>query len=82
MTSKKAINAPYDGKADRVRGTRAEYDGVVVSNGNQVRITITSVAERGDRGPGGVRTPDGRPIGTVTAFCRGQTLCPDWVNSL
>ncbi|GHF41758.1 MULTISPECIES: hypothetical protein [Streptomyces] len=81
MRGKKAINAPYNGKADRVRGTRAEYDGVVTSGGS-VRMTITSVAERDDVGPGGSRTPDGRPIGTVTAFCRGQTLCPDWINNL
>ncbi|MEU9983536.1 hypothetical protein [Streptomyces sp. NPDC050856] len=81
MRGKKAINAPYNGVADRVRGSRAEYDGVVTSGGS-VRMTITSVAERGERGPGGVNTPDGRPIGTVTAFCRGQTLCPDWINSL
>lgn len=75
MRSKKAINAPYNGKADRVRGTRAEYDGVVTSGGS-VKMTITSIAERGEKGPGGVTTPDGRPIGTVTGFCRGQTLWP------
>lgn len=81
MRSKKAINAPYDGKVDRIKGSRAEYDGVVTSGGS-VRMTVTSVAERGTVGPGGLHTPDGRPIGTVTAFCRGQTLCPDWINSL
>ncbi|NML49022.1 hypothetical protein HHL19_01400 [Streptomyces sp. R302] len=81
MCTQKAINAPYNGKADRVRGSRAEYDGVITSGGT-VRMTITSAAERGERGPHGQDTPDGRPIGTVTAFCRGQTLCPDWVNQL
>ncbi|WP_432120732.1 hypothetical protein [Streptomyces sp. S1] len=81
MCTQKAITAPYNGKADRVRGSRAEYDGVITSGGT-VRMTITSVAERGERGPNGQNTPDGRPIGTVTAFCRGQTLCPDWVNQL
>ncbi|MCB5163931.1 hypothetical protein LG634_03650 [Streptomyces bambusae] len=81
MCTQKAINAPYNGNADRVTGDRAEYDGVITSGGS-VRMTITSVAERGGRGPNGRNTPDGRPIGTVTAFCRGQTLCPDWVNQL
>jgi hypothetical protein len=47
-----------------------------------VRIVTTSSAEEGEKGPDGVHTPDGRPIGTVTAFCRGQTVCPDWVNNL
>ncbi|MEU4065901.1 hypothetical protein AB0F25_26370 [Streptomyces wedmorensis] len=81
MCTQKAINAPYNGREDRVNGSRAEYDGVITSGGS-VRMTITSVAERGERGPNGQNTPDGRPIGTVTAFCRGQTLCPDWVNQL
>jgi hypothetical protein len=81
VRSKKFINAPYNGEADRVRGSRAEYDGVIAS-GSRVRMKITSVAERGKRGPEGVRTPDGRPIGTITSFCRGQTLCLDWVNHI
>ncbi|MFJ9703391.1 hypothetical protein [Streptomyces fradiae] len=81
MRSKKAVTAPYNGRADRGSGNRWEYDGVITSGGS-VRMTITSVAERGERGPGGVRTPDGRPIGTITAFCRGQTVCPDWVNQI
>ncbi|WP_330294350.1 hypothetical protein [Streptomyces sp. NBC_00503] len=41
-----------------------------------------SIAERGNRGPAGAPTPDGRLIGTITAYCRGQTLCPDWINTL
>ncbi len=39
-------------------------------------------AERGEKGPGGVKTPDGRPIGTITSYCKGQTVCPDWVNNI
>ncbi|MFD4828998.1 hypothetical protein ACFWPV_03930 [Streptomyces uncialis] len=81
MRSKKAVTAPYAGRADRGSGNRWEYWGVITS-GSAVRMDITSVAERGERGPGGVRTPDGRPIGTITAYCRGQTLCPDWVNHI
>ncbi|WP_405862762.1 hypothetical protein OG361_40850 [Streptomyces sp. NBC_00090] len=81
VCTQKVINAPYDGKADRVRGNRAEYDAVITSGGT-VRMTTTSIAERGKRGPNGQNTPDGRPIGTVTAYCRRQTLCPDWVNQL
>lgn len=45
-------------------------------------MTTVSIAERGNRGPAGFPTPDGRPIGTITAYCRGQTLCPDWINTL
>lgn len=81
MCGKQAITAPYNGEPDREHGTRLEYDGVV-TDGSSVRMTTTSVAEEGEKGPGGVHTPDGRPIGTVTAFCRGQTVCPDWVNNL
>lgn len=72
---------PCNGNADRVRGSRAEYNGVITSGGS-VRMTITSDAERGERGPNGQNTLDGRPIGTVTAFYRGQTLCPDWGDQL
>ncbi|MEV8054069.1 tyrosine-type recombinase/integrase [Streptomyces bacillaris] len=35
---------PCNGNADRVRGSRAEYDGVITSGGS-VRMTITSDAE-------------------------------------
>ncbi|MEV7617562.1 hypothetical protein [Streptomyces sp. NPDC089799] len=82
MYSAKAINAPYDGTADKVTGTRVEYWGVVATNQGQVRMRTVSVAERGTRGPAGKPTPDGRPIGTMTAYCLGQTVCPDWVNDL
>ncbi|MFD5416922.1 hypothetical protein ACFWJT_02630 [Streptomyces sp. NPDC127069] len=71
MRSEKAIDAPYH-----------EYWGVIATNSGQVRMNTVSVAERGDRGPGGERTPDGRPLGTVTAYCLGQTVCPDWVDDL
>ncbi|MGQ5640925.1 MULTISPECIES: hypothetical protein, partial [unclassified Streptomyces] len=81
MCGKHAINAPYNGKPDGINGTRLEYIGVV-TDGESVRMVTTSSAEEGEKGPGGVHTPDGRPIGTVTAFCRGQTVCPDWVNNL
>ncbi|MFF5705683.1 hypothetical protein ACFY7H_24840 [Streptomyces sp. NPDC012794] len=47
-----------------------------------MRMRTVSFAERGTSGPAGARTPDGRPLGTVTAYCLGQTLCPDWVNDL
>ncbi|KIF00776.1 hypothetical protein PL81_39300 [Streptomyces sp. RSD-27] len=82
MRSEKAIDAPYHGRADKVSGTRAEYWGVIATNSGQVRMSTVSVSERGDRGPGGERTPDGRPLGTMTAYCVGQTVCPDWVNDL
>ncbi|MEU2251261.1 hypothetical protein [Streptomyces sp. NPDC019224] len=81
VCTKTVINTPYDGKADRGKGNRVECDAVITS-GASVRMTTTSIAERGERGPNGQNTPDGRPIGTVTAFCRGQTMCPDWVNQL
>ncbi|MFD3870298.1 hypothetical protein [Streptomyces sp. NPDC058623] len=81
MRSEKAIDAAYHGNADKVTGNRAEYWAVVVTNNGQVRMTTVSIAERGNRGPAGVPTPDGRPIGTITAYCRGQTLCPDWINT-
>ncbi|WP_138965393.1 hypothetical protein [Streptomyces sp. YIM 121038] len=81
VTSKKFINAPYNGNADRVHGTRAEYDGVI-THGSQVRMNILGSAERGEKGPNGVHTPDGRPIGTITSYCKGQTVCPDWVNDI
>ncbi|MFF4232494.1 hypothetical protein [Streptomyces sp. NPDC001820] len=82
---KKVITAAYNGRADRhPRPSRYEYDAVVATSQGGIRLTVTSVAERGNYGPGPTapRTPDGRPIGTVTVFCRGQTVCPDWVNDL
>ncbi|MBT2389232.1 hypothetical protein J7E87_07285 [Streptomyces sp. ISL-1] len=82
---KKVITAAYNGNADRhPRPTRYEYDAVVATSQGGIRLTVTSVAEQGTYGPGPTapHTPDGRPIGTVTVFCRGQTVCPDWVNDL
>lgn len=25
-------------------------------------------------------SPDGRPVGVLTAFCKGMQVCPMWVN--
>jgi hypothetical protein len=84
MCSKKAITAPYNGLPDRQNssGNRGEYDGVVTTNSGQVRLTITSVAEWTEGTVYWGRTPDGRPVGTITSFCRGQTYCPDWINDI
>ncbi|MFF0065684.1 hypothetical protein ACFYRC_29860 [Streptomyces sp. NPDC005279] len=85
VSRKEGITAAYNGNADRhPRPTRYEYDAVVATSQGGIRLTVTSVAEQGTYGPGptGPHTPDGRPIGTVTVFCRGQTVCPDWVNDL
>lgn len=83
MWGKHVIAAAYDGLPDKwTSKTRAEYYAVVATSDGSVHLRTTSIAEFGTTGPEGDVTPDGRPIGTVTAYCNGQTYCPDWINAL
>ncbi|KWW97886.1 hypothetical protein TH66_21005 [Carbonactinospora thermoautotrophica] len=79
MCSPRAIEAPYHGYPDETQGTRNVYYGYVLVNGRP-RIKLKSVADTSQRTALG-NTPDGRPVGTLTAYCMGMERCPDWVNS-
>ncbi|MFF4096499.1 hypothetical protein ACFYYY_22295 [Streptomyces sp. NPDC001834] len=64
---------------DRKSGGRLEYYGVARNGRRMVGIVVIVQYAR--------RTADGEhdagkgeKIGVITAYCKGVTKCPDWVN--
>ncbi|MBM0274968.1 hypothetical protein [Micromonospora tarensis] len=66
------------------QGSHIEYQALLtdLSNGSiKIRVRIvTQAASRTDDGR--YVTPDGRNVGTITAYCEGVTKCPSWVNQI
>jgi hypothetical protein len=61
-----------------IRASGAFLSGLPLgATGTECRTVIVA----GSTGPAGEATPDGRAIGTVTAYCKGMTYCPAWVNN-
>lgn len=82
LYSEGIIIETYQGNPDVQEGSHFEFPGVV-TDGNNVYVHIRVVAEENDITADSVwLTPDGRPVGTITAFCEGYDDCPDWVNSV
>lgn len=66
------------------QGAHLEYQALLtnMSNGS-IKIKIRIVVQAANRTDNGKwRTPDGKNIGTITAYCEGVTKCPDWVNQV
>lgn len=66
------------------QGAHLEYQALLtnLSNGSiqlKVRIVVQAASRTDD---GQWITPDGRNIGTITAYCEGYNQCPSWVNQL
>ncbi|MFB7598233.1 hypothetical protein [Streptomyces sp. NPDC056160] len=75
------VNAPLNGKPDKTDGRGGlEYWGYAFDGRHaQVKIIVKAQVTR--------RTQDkrydagkGQMIGVITAFCKGMTKCPDWMN--
>jgi hypothetical protein len=66
------------------QGAHKEYKALVLKPGTlKVKMTIRIVVQAASRTDDGkYRTPDGKNIGTITAYCEGRTKCPAWINKL
>ncbi|MFD6423751.1 hypothetical protein [Streptomyces sp. NPDC060198] len=73
------VDAPLAGRVDRKSGGRLEYYGVARNGTKLVNIVVIVQYTR--------RTADceydagtGKKVGVVTAYCKGMTKCPNWIN--
>ena len=66
------------------QGAHKEYKAVVTQRGNlRIKMTIIMVVQAASRTDDGkYRTPDGKNVGTITAYCKDRAKCPSWVNQL
>ncbi|MDH6462282.1 hypothetical protein M2302_002460 [Micromonospora sp. A200] len=85
LTSSKPIKAAFQThKPDKASGARLEYISWAtdMSNGSvrlQVRVIVQAATRTDD---GKYRTPDGKNVGVITAYCQGYNKCPAWVNKI
>ncbi|MGC4744668.1 hypothetical protein ACLQ28_03230 [Micromonospora sp. DT201] len=66
------------------QGAHIEYQALLtdLSNGS-IKIKVRMVTQAANRTDDGrYVSPDGRNIGTITAYCEGVTKCPAWVNQI
>jgi hypothetical protein len=62
-------------------GTRYQYGGVIANPASlQVVMAIVASPDQSTKTQWGT-TPDGRPMGLITAYCKNVEPCPSWVNS-
>jgi hypothetical protein len=82
LTSQTPVLAAYnDNLPDAVSGDRREYTAYLTDSSGDLYATILAINWQGTSTQDGkFTTPDGRPIGTITAYCQGVTLCPAAVN--
>ncbi|MEH0823371.1 MULTISPECIES: hypothetical protein [unclassified Micromonospora] len=71
-------------KPDKINGNRIEYIAYVVNTGSGaihkiVRVITQNASHSSDYA---YVTPDGKPVGVITAYCQGENKCPDWVNKV
>ncbi|MBQ0894919.1 hypothetical protein KBX37_17745 [Micromonospora sp. U56] len=71
-------------KPDKINGNRIEYIAYVVNTGNGAIHKIVRVITQNARHSSdyAYETPDGKPVGVITAYCQGENKCPDWVNKV
>jgi len=76
----RVINAALSGRVDVKHGGRLEYFGIALDN-NHRQVTIVVIAQYSRRTPDGeYDAGKGNKIGVITAYCKGTTKCPNWVN--
>jgi hypothetical protein len=81
----RAIGAAHRGVVEQ--GAHVEYQAIVTQYQPprppratmKIRI-VTQLATRTDDRR--YTSPDGKYIGTITAYCEGVNRCPDWVNAI
>jgi hypothetical protein len=74
------IDGTYQEVPESHSGTRYQYGGVLTDSNGNVKMRFVSSQDQSETTAWG-NTPDGRPMGTITAYCKGYTLCPSWVNA-
>lgn len=85
LLSNKPIQAAFQThKPDKAVGAHLEYIALAVDPANgTIYLTIRVIVQAAIRTDDGkYRTPDGKNIGVVTAYCEGHTVCPAWVNTI
>ncbi|WP_409181749.1 hypothetical protein F9C11_35565 [Amycolatopsis sp. VS8301801F10] len=84
IRTERAIKAAYENNfpdPDKSNGTHLEYLAFLVDAQGDIFVIVRVINEQAPRtSDGQYTTPDGRPIGTITAFCEGVNVCPDVVN--
>lgn len=80
IKSCRVIDAALSGRVDVKHGGRLEYFGIALDNGDK-QIGIVVIAQYSRRTPDGeYDAGKGNKIGVITAYCKGVTKCPNWVN--
>lgn len=84
ITTERAIktayehNYPAEGPS---HGNHLEYLAFITDTQGDIELTVRVINEQGASTSDGVyTTPNGEPIGTITAFCEGVNVCPNYVN--
>ena len=81
LCSLRVIIAAIEGRGDKeiLGAFRARYTAHIVGEGTDITVRVLVHTGR-DTARGD--TPDGRPVGVITAYCDGMERCPDVVNTL
>ncbi|MFF1649532.1 hypothetical protein [Streptomyces sp. NPDC058240] len=75
----RVVDAALAGKVDKRSGGRLEYYGVARNNTHLVNVVvIVQYARR--TADGEYDAGKGKKIGVITAYCKGVTKCPNWIN--
>ncbi|WP_331754235.1 hypothetical protein OHA19_40635 (plasmid) [Streptomyces sp. NBC_00012] len=75
----RVVDAALAGKVDAKSGGRLEYYGVARNGARFVEVVvIVQYARR--TADGEYDAGKGKKIGVVTAYCKGVTKCPAWIN--
>ena len=65
-----------------VGSNRYQYELYLVDSNLNIDVDILLVQTQNRTDYEGETTPDGRPIGLITGYCRGYTNCPEAVNEV
>ncbi|WP_254885323.1 hypothetical protein [Streptomyces sp. NA02950] len=75
----KIVNAAIDGKPDKVSGARLEYWAYAWNGSRRVKVIVIAQYAR-KTSDGRYDAGRGKKIGVITAYCKGMTKCPNWLN--
>ncbi len=82
LTSFRPVLAAYNNNLpDSTSGDRREYTAYLTDSSGKLYATIIAINWQGTSTQDDkFTTPDGRPIGTITAYCKNVNVCPNAVN--
>ncbi|MEU1088814.1 hypothetical protein ABZ401_18615 [Streptomyces sp. NPDC005892] len=75
----RVVDAALAGRVDRKSGGRLEYHGVARNRTKLVSIVVVVQYAR-RTADGEYDAGKGKKIGVITAYCKGMTKCPNWIN--